>query len=572
MPPVATSPSTLHSNCELVPPPPSAEYQSPSNTSRAQGPRTLATAHATSSLSSPPTATTIVPQTSSSTLALRDRIRAEEHRFTSLTQNLTHFSPLKAQLDKHNITIEKLEADIAKRNNIMRKCQDKLKTLAKRPSSKQASRVSVDAVHSQSAETNEVEETLAKHQRAKEELETLNGQLLAAKILHIGLTRQVAQYFESKNELQALLEKIFVGSTPEHPEEDELEREIETIEREMDTTKNDFDRVRSAKKELKEVKRYLDIWNDTMEKQLASQPKDVSKSFKKLVPFFGPKTPSYTKVADQHYKEAQTQVPSIENIGNMSDISMENAATTSSELILYTSKFNQVYTTLTKQLEDLHRRHKDLRTKRGQRIESLFDQRCRIFSEELQEYYRSVGASLAAGDIVDGSMGGDADSVIEDVRLTEESRALSGLRRLHVEDETGATAHTASHLGESAGALPPADELPSYWQYHEDGGAVLEIGQTTLATSSRNSTMSSTTSIGTPVGYSSGVTGQHQPYRHAGETLINPPGYAAGDSEVPTQSHEDEMFAEYHRRYDTRYAGATDTPPCYEEAALTSGC
>ncbi|KAG0253587.1 hypothetical protein DFQ27_007331 [Actinomortierella ambigua] len=518
--------------------------------------------------------TTTSTTTTSSSSTLRDRIRAEEHRFTSLTQNLTHFSPLKVQLDKHNITIEKLEADIAKRNNIMRRCQDKLKTLAKRPSSKQSSRVSVDAVHAHSAETNEAEETLAKHQRAKEELEALNGQLLAAKILHIGLTRQVAQYFESKGELQALLEKIFVGSTPEHPDEDELEREIGLVEREMGITKNDFDRVRLAKKELKEVKRYLDIWNDTMEKQLASQPKDVSKSLKKLVPFFGPKAPSYTKVADQHYKEARTQVPSIENIGNMSDISMENTAITSSELILYTSKFNHVYTALTKQMEDLHKKHKDLRTKRAQRMESLFDRRCRIFSEELQEYYRSVGASLAAGGSIDGPVGVDADSVTEDMGLTQESRALSGLRRLHVEDETGAAAHmsgpTATHSSESDATLPLADELPSYWQYHQDGGAVLEPGQMTLTTSSRNSTMSSTTSINTPVGYSSGTNGHHPHYRRSGETFANPPGYATGDAEPPAQSHDDEMFAEYHRRYDTRYAGATDTPPCYEEAAPMS--
>ncbi|KAG0242886.1 hypothetical protein BGW41_003286 [Actinomortierella wolfii] len=546
MPPVATSsapnpPSTM---LEGSTPRSPVDTHSPSYNTLRQDPRAIAANHteaaSPSQLPPPPTTTTTTttitsaPQTSS----LRDRIRAEEHRFTSLTQNLTHFSPLKAQLDKHNVTIGKLEADIAKRNNIMRKCQDKLKTLAKRPPSKQASRVSLNATNSHSTESSEAEEIIAKHQRAKEELDALNDQLLAAKIL------------------------IFVGSTPEHPEEDELEQEIKVIGREMDSAKSEFDRLRSAKKELKEVKRYLDIWNDTMEKQLASQPKDVSKSFKKLVPFFGPKAPSYTKVADQHYKEALAQVPTLENIGNLSDISMESTAATSSELILYTSKFNQVYTTLTKQLEDVYKKHTDLRTRRTQRIEDLFNIRCRVFSEELQEYYRSVGASLAAGENVDASLEGDVDS--EDVRLRQESRALLGLRR-HVEDETGATSST-SGTTEPDSSLPPADELPSYWQYHQDGGAVVELGPRTLATSSRNSTVSSTTSINMPLGYNHGLNMQH--HHHSGETSNNPPDYAVGGLDTASsRTHEDEMFIEYHRRYDTQYAGAMDTPPCYEEAA-----
>ncbi|KAI8595236.1 hypothetical protein EDD21DRAFT_391683 [Dissophora ornata] len=108
-----------------------------------------------------------------------DRIRIAEHRFTSLTQNIAHFSPLKNQLDKHNVAIERLESEIKNKTVLLQSCQEKLKSIAKRPqNSRQASNISLNA-----SEDREADILLAQQRATKETLDSLNGQLLAAKIL-----------------------------------------------------------------------------------------------------------------------------------------------------------------------------------------------------------------------------------------------------------------------------------------------------------------------------------------------------------------------------------------------------
>lgn len=60
--------------------------------------------------------------------------------------------------------------------------------------------------------------------------------------------------------------------------------------------KADFERHRAAKNEFKEIRRYVDIWNDSIEKQIATNPKDASKPLKKLVPFFSGPSTSYQSI------------------------------------------------------------------------------------------------------------------------------------------------------------------------------------------------------------------------------------------------------------------------------------
>ncbi|KAK3822166.1 MAG: hypothetical protein JOS17DRAFT_322311 [Linnemannia elongata] len=126
--------------------------------------------------------------TTTTVLPFSDRIRAAEHRFTALTQNIAHFSPLKTQLDKHNLTIERIESDIKKKTAHLQACQDKLKSISKRPqTSGQGSHVSLhnhaSLSSSEGDHPSEADVVAAQHRATKEALEALNGQLLAAKIL-----------------------------------------------------------------------------------------------------------------------------------------------------------------------------------------------------------------------------------------------------------------------------------------------------------------------------------------------------------------------------------------------------
>ncbi|KAF9130245.1 hypothetical protein BGW39_003295 [Mortierella sp. 14UC] len=547
-----------------------------------------------------------------------DRIRAAEHRFTALTQNIAHFSPLKTQLDKHNLAIERLESDIKKKNAHLQACQDKLKSISKRPqTSGQGSHVSLHHASSSSAEDSEAEAVAAQHQATKEALEALNGQLLAAKILHIGLTRQVAQYFESRGQLQALLEEIFSGSTPEHPSEDALERELEQITADIAKVKVDFEKHRAAKNEFKEIRRYVDIWNDAIEKQITTNPKDVSKPLKKLVPFFsGPKPPSYAKVADAHMATARGLVPSLENIGLLSEIKMDTVNDTANELIIYTAKFKDAYNALSHTLEVLHKKSRVLKKKKSQCIEKLFSERCRIFSVELQTHYRSIGESLVGGleggDLHHGDGMGPGAGVLSSSpgNSTQLSSGRLVIHRQHVEGNLDAYSSEGSSLGghHSQELLLDTEELPAYFQHQysaqHQSYNILHRRTGSLGSPAHSSSASSSISLNSPhpgVALGSGV------------ILDSPPDYVRDESSAasttttwavtgmggpPTaaEDEEDALFRAYRRRYDTRErqnsdprsrpapvtvtvpttttrAGATsshDTPPGYDETRYQS--
>ncbi|KAF9314216.1 hypothetical protein BG003_004386 [Podila horticola] len=444
-----------------------------------------------------------------------DRILAAEHRFTSLTQNIAHFSPLKVQLDKHNLTIERLESE--------------------------GSRISLHG-----SDDSATELLLIQQQSTKEALESLNGQLLAAKILHIGLTRQVTQYFESRSDLNNLLEDIFSGLTPEHPSEDALERELAQISADIITVKEDFEKHRAAKNEFKEVRRYVDIWNDAVEKQVASNP---TKSFKKFVPFFGPKPPSYTKIADIHMTNARVFVPSLQDIGLLSDIKMDTIADTSSELIIYTAKFKDAYNSVSHTLEVLHKKSRVLKRKKNACLERLFDERCRIFSHELQAHYRNIGASLANGS-----------------QERDESRLP--IHRQHVEGNADYSSEGSTLGHESQEFLLEPEELPSYFQHEHEASTSLHRRTGSTGSPARSSSASSSLSLHSP----------HPGYVESPPDYVrNEPGSSSSVAIASTSVADDEdaLFRAYHQRYDTsrrrqdsdpRTRGiALDTPPGYDE-------
>ncbi|KAF9096238.1 hypothetical protein BGX23_011732 [Mortierella sp. AD031] len=525
------------------------------------------------SSNTPSTTTTTRSSSGATGLPFSDRIRAAEHRFTALTQNITHFSPLKTQLDKHNQAIERLESDIKKKTALLQACQHKLKSISRRPqTSGQGSHVSL---HASSSEDSEADAVAAQHRATKEALESLNGQLLAAKILHIGLTRQVTQYFESRGELQALLEEIFSGSTPEHPSEDALERELEQITADIAKVKMDFEKHRAATNEFKEIRRYVDIWNEAVEKQIATNPKDVSKPLKKLVPFFsGPKPPSYTKVADAHMTTARGLVPSLENIGFLSEIKMDTVNDTSNDLIIYTAKFKDGYNTLSNTLEVLHKKSRVLKKKKNQCIEKLFTERCRIFSVELQEYYRSIGESLAggSGSIAGEEHHGDGSGGVLLSSSPGGGGAAGGLtssrlvmHRQHVEN-LDAYSSEGSSLGghHSQELLLEAEELPSYFQHQQQHNhTILHRRTGSLGSPAHSSSASSSISLNSPF---PGVAGG------AGTMLDSPPDYvrdeAVADMGGPSsygvassgagEEEEDAMFRAYRLRYDTRQRQNSD--------------
>ncbi|GJJ73543.1 hypothetical protein EMPS_05901 [Entomortierella parvispora] len=563
--------------------PPTAEQtrvRSNSNTTTTytQAPSLSTSDHTNSSLmDSNSSAAAAAPTSETTVVPFGDRILAAEHRFTSLTQNIAHFSPLKKQLDKHNLTIERLEADIKKKTVLLRSCQDKLqvfpyplspfatsslssssfgKTLSKRPqTSGHGSHVSLQP-SPEEAESDLLQE---QQQATKEALDSLNGQLLAAKILHIGLTRQVTQYFESRSDLQKLLEEIFTGSTPEHPSEDALELELEKICAEIVEVKESFEKHRQAKAEFKEVRRYVDIWNDTVEKQVASNPKDVSKSFKKFVPFLGPKQPpSYTRLADIHMANARTFVPTLEDIGLLCDIKMDTIADTSNGLIIYTAKFKDAYNLLSHTLETLHKKSRVLKKRKFVVMEKLFDERCRIFSVELQAHYRSIGESLVG-----------ASESAEDAGTTNWGSSAGGQNHLRVPvHRQHVEANLDSYSSEGGSSLGPNsqeillvdDELPSYFQHDHEAQASMHRRTGSLGSPARSSSSSSSISLSSP-----------NPHR----TTDSPPDYERTESGSGDYSHlvgvtsgmagaslstaittddgdEDAMFRAYHQRYDTR--------------------
>ncbi|KAF9963373.1 hypothetical protein BGZ65_003855 [Modicella reniformis] len=515
---------------------------------------------------------------------LTDRILVSEHRFTALTQNITHFSPLKFQLDKHNITIERLENEVKKKTTLLQKSAKR-----QHQSSRQGSNISLHA-----SENSDPESLLAQQQSTKEALESLNAQLLAAKILHIGLTRQVAQYFESRGELQNLLEEIFSGSTPEQ------------ISAEIVQVKESYEKYRAAKNELKEVRRYVDIWNDAVEKQVASNAKDVTKSFKKFVPFFNPKPPSYTRIADNHMANARSIVTTLEGIGLLSDIKMDTIADTSSELVIYTARFKDLYNSVTQTLETLHKRSRVLKHKRNQCIEKLFDERCKIFSEELQAHYRSVGESLVNGSGSGSGTGSGTGSGLSLPGLDSDviAAAMVSFRinggsggihfggpsnRQHAEN--GLDSHASeggcgnsSTMGRSSQELFLEELPPSYFQHEQqDGGPVITIAAATATTGSSTALHRRTFSLGSPA-HSSSASSSLSLHSPAPPVIVHttdsPPDYnvhdergncgpvvgvsvAAGPSITTTVAgateDEDPQFRAYRQRYDTRHRQSSDS-------------
>ncbi|KAF9324350.1 hypothetical protein BG006_000637 [Podila minutissima] len=384
---------------------------------------------------------------------------------------------------------------------------------------------------------------------------------------HIGLTRQVTQYFESRSDLNNLLEKVqmslqmsakkytkegsrapFLLSTEkEHPSEDALERELAQISADIVKVKDDFEKHRAAKSEFKEVRRYVDIWNDAVEKQVASNP---TKSFKKFVPFFGPKPPSYTKIADSHMSNARAFIPSLQDIGSLSDIKMDTIADTSSELIIYTAKFKDAYNLLSHTLEVLHKKSRVLKKKKNTCLERLFDERCKIFSHELQAHYRNIGASLANGS-----------------QERDESRLP--IHRQHVEGNADYSSEGSTLGHESQEFLLEPEELPSYFQHEPEASASLHRRTGSMGSPARSSSASSSLSLHSP---------QPSYVESPPDYVRSEPGlsFSVAIASSSAADDEDALFRAYHQRYDTsrrrqgsdprsRVAIVLDTPPGYDE-------
>ncbi|KAG0038399.1 hypothetical protein BGZ83_003095, partial [Gryganskiella cystojenkinii] len=396
---------------------------------------------------------------------------------------------------------------------------------------------------------------------------------------HIGLTRQVTQYFESRGDLQKLLEEIFSGSTPEYPSEDALESELEQISKEIVEVKESFEKHRQAKNEFKEVRRYVDIWNDAVEKQFATNPKDVSKSFKKFVPFLGPKQPpSYTRIADVHMANARTFVPTLEDIGLLSDIKMDTIADTSNELIIYTAKFKDGYNSLSHTLEVLYKKSRVLKKKKNQCIEKLFDERCRIFSVELQAHYRSIGESLAGGsgstesENTPGSNGSVSGVVLTASGSGGQNHLRVPVHRHHVEANLDAYSSESSTLGpNSQEILLQDDELPSYFQHeHEASAASFHRRTESFGSPARSSSSSSSISLHSPFPLHTHTDSPPDYARTEASTSSDLGAVTAGLAQVTvaTDDSEDAMFRAYHQRYDTR--SRQDSDPRSRMAATTT--
>ncbi|KAF9912741.1 hypothetical protein BX616_010259 [Lobosporangium transversale] len=302
---------------------------------------------------------------------------------------------------------------------------------------------------------------------------------------------------------------------------------------------------------------------------------------------------------------ARTFVPTIEDIGLLSDIKMDTIADTSSELVIYTARFKDAYNNLSHQLEVLHKKSRVLKKKKNQCIEKLFDERCRIFSEQLQAHYRSVGESLVGAD-ADGLDSALIMGVVEDGTLTSNGSHQtilnnSGLRmalqRQHVEgnllEPYSYSSEGSSTLGlDSQEILAESEELPSYFQHEYEASAhqhqqqqQQQQQQQHRHTHSRNHSQSHGNghrrnfSLGSPAHSSSASSSLslHSPLPiHATVlTTDSPPDYvreepAATIATVSGHNHstlasiavqEDEadaQFQAYHSRYDSRQRQGSD--------------
>lgn len=257
--------------------------------------------------------------------------------------------------------------------------------------------------------------------------------------------------------------------------------------------------------------------------------------------------PSYTKIADSHMANARAFVPSLQDIGNLSDIKMDTIADTSGELIIYTAKFKDAYNTLSHTLEALHKKSRILKKKKNTHLERLFDERCKIFSHELQAHYRNIGASLANGS-----------------QERDESRLP--IHRQHVEGNVDYSSEVSTLGHESQEFLLEPEELPSYFQHEHEASASLHRRTGSMGSPARSSSASSSLSLHSP----------HPGY------VESPPDYVRNEPSsslaIASSSADDEdaLFRAYHQRYDTRRRQdsdprsrvalvALDTPPGYDE-------
>ncbi|KAF9179852.1 hypothetical protein BGZ51_006618 [Haplosporangium sp. Z 767] len=361
-----------------------------------------------------------------------------------------------------------------------------------------------------------------------------------------------------------------------YPTEDALERELVKISAEIVKVKQDFENHRAAKNEFKEVRRYVDIWNDAVEKQMASNAKDVTKSLKKFVSFLGPKPPSYTRIADAHMAAARAFVPTLENIGLLSDIKMDTIADTSNELIIYTAKFKDCYNSLSHTLEVLHKKSRVLKKKKNQCIEKLFDERSRIFSETLQSHYRSIGESLVGGS---GSIAGEENAMIaagsNGTSSANHGQYAEGSMESYSTDES-------MHGHGSREILAEAEELPSYYQYQQESGASFHRRTGSLGSPAHSSSASSSLSLNSPLYVAAADSPPDYVRNEYPSSHHHSLGTAVTGPTVAMAAHmEDEgadaLFQAYHRRYDTRQRQdsnprsrpnvmvPSDTPPGYDE-------
>ncbi|KAI7817966.1 hypothetical protein BC939DRAFT_309695 [Gamsiella multidivaricata] len=311
---------------------------------------------------------------------------------------------------------------------------------------------------------------------------------------------------------------------------------------------------------------------------------------------------------------ARTFVPTLEDIGLLSDINMETIADTSSELIIYTARFRDSYNALSHELEVLYKRSRVLKKKKNQSIEKLFDERCKIFSEELQAHYRSVGESLVSGSgstLVgeDGAVTTAQGAHLYGANGGSGGGAGSGARlavhRQHVETSLESYSSEGSSLGHNSQEMLLGDEeLPSYFQHeHEAEAEAASRHRRTfsLGSPAHSSSASSSLSLHSPMPMH--TTDSPPDYvrdeQHAGPSYSATVMTASGSS-VSGAAGEDEdaQFLAYHRRYDTHRrqgsnartaatttttttvaarsrsrantANAMDMPPGYEETRFHS--
>ncbi|KAI8594280.1 hypothetical protein EDD21DRAFT_393840, partial [Dissophora ornata] len=293
--------------------------------------------------------------------------------------------------------------------------------------------------------------------------------------------------------------------------------------------------------------------------------------------------PSYTKIADIHMANARTYVPTLDDIGLLSDIKMDTIADTSSELIIYTARFKDAYNALSQALESQHKRNRILKKKKNQCIEKLFDERCKIVSEELQAHYRSIGESLVGSPnlgMEDGS--GMTTSFTNGVGGSTGIRHSSVVHhRHHVESNLESySSEGSSTLGHhtSQELLLDTEELPSYFQHEREvtaggggggggsGGASSSLHRRTfsLGSPARSSSASSSISL-------------HSPLSAVPMTTDSPPDYVRDEQQGPSNypaavtvarlsgsfasgayEEEDAQFRAYHSRYDTRQRQNSD--------------